>query len=406
MASIILSHRSSAYPGDFKQVHSPTLLILLAILLGIMALTQLASWYFGRRVSAQLFWAGAYLAAFLSAINFLLRSYQPEIAMILGAQVTQFFTAYLMLMGVRSYLGLKPWPFLYAVLAGTVMVVMATFFTLVEPNPALRIVISSLVTGILFGLSVMTITRGSIRQFPARYFFALPCSVHAIFVFARIGNAYQAEGGINLVQGATIPPVFILEAIISLVMMAFATLMLVSESITSELRRLAEVDSLTNTFNRRSFLTLLEKAVSASSRQQTALSVLLIDLDHFKQINDTYGHGTGDDVLCHFVSVASSCLRTEDVLGRIGGEEFAAFLPNAGMTDAQLIAERLRSRVAEQSLAGVRGDIRLTISIGIAQCLPGEPAELALQRADEAMYRAKEHGRNRIESWQLSDAVV
>jgi diguanylate cyclase (GGDEF)-like protein len=371
-----------------------------------MSLTQLASWYFGRRISAQLFWAGAYLAACLSAVNFLLRSYQPEIVMILGAQITQFFTAYLILMGVRSYLGLQVWPLLYGVLASVVMLIMATFFTLVEPNPALRIVLSSLVTGILFGLSTITMARGGIRRFPARYLFALPCCVHTIFVFARIGNAYQAEGVINLVQGATIPPFFILEAIISLVMMAFATLMLVSESITSELRRLAEVDSLTNTFNRRSFLTLLDKAVSAANRQQSALSVLLIDLDHFKQINDTYGHGTGDDVLCHFVGIASSCLRAEDVMGRIGGEEFAAFLPNAGMVDAQLIAERLRSRVAEQSLAGAWGDIRLTISIGIAQCLPGEPAELALHRADEAMYRAKEHGRNRVELWQLGDVVV
>lgn len=387
-------------------MHSPTLLILLAILLGIMALTQLASWYFGRRVTAQLFWAGAYLAAFLSAINFLLRSYQPEIAMILGAQVTQFFTAYLMLMGVQCYIGLKPWPFLYGVLTSLVMLVLATFFTLVEPNPAFRIVISSLVTGTLFGLSAISIAKGGIRQFPARYLFALPCSVHTVFIFARIGNAYQAEGVVNLVHGATIPPFLILEAIISLVMMAFATLMLISESITSELRRLAEVDSLTNTFNRRSFLTLLDKAASAANRQQSALSVLLIDLDHFKQINDTYGHGTGDDVLCHFVSIASSCLRTEDVLGRIGGEEFAAFLPNAGMNDAQSIAERLRTSVAEQSLPGMQGDVRLTISIGIAQCLPGEPAELALHRADEAMYRAKKQGRNRVESWRLSDAIV
>lgn len=387
-------------------MHSPTLIILLAILLGIMALAQIASWYFGRRVTAQIYWAGAYLSAFLTALNFLMRSYQPEIATILSAQVTQFLTAYLMLMGVRSYLGRKPWPFLHALLVVSALLVVAAYLTLGEPHPALRIVISSLTTGTLFGICAISIAKGSIRQYPARYIFALPCAIHTLFIFARIGHVYQADGQvIDLVQGTTIPPFLLLESIISLVMMAFANLILVSETITSELRKLAEIDYLTSTFNRRSFLKLLDKAASAANRRQTSLSVLLIDLDHFKLINDNHGHLVGDEVLCHFVTLASSCLRSEDVLGRLGGEEFAALLPGTAMADAQLIAERLRSKVAEHALPSSRGPIPLTISIGIAQCLPGEEPEGTLHRADQAMYRAKESGRNRVEAWQLQEAV-
>ena len=387
-------------------MHSPTLLVLLAILLGLMTLIQLASWYFGRRFLAQVYWASAYFAAFLSTVNFLTRSYQPEILMILSAQITQFLTAYLILMGMRSYIGLKPWPWLYGVLGVVAMLVQGLFFTSIAPHPELRIVISSGVAGVLFGLSTITIAKGDIRQFPARYIFAVTCAIHTVFVFARMANVFRGnEEVINLVQDTTIPSWLVLEAIISLVVMAFATLMLVAESIIGELRKLAESDSLTNTFNRRSFFMLLDKAVSAANRNQAALSVLLIDLDHFKQINDTHGHRVGDEVLCHFVSVASGCLRAEDVLGRIGGEEFAVFLPNAEMTEAQQIAERLCAGVAEQVLKRTEGDIPLTISIGIAQYKPDDDAESVLGRADEAMYRAKEYGRNRVEAWSVKLAA-
>ncbi len=388
-------------------MHSPTLLILLAILLGLMALTQVASWFLGRRIPAQIYWGGAYFSAFLSALNILTRSYQPAIAMILGTQIFQFLIAYLMLQGVRSYMGLKPWPARYGVLAICALVIVTTFFTLIEPNPALRMIISSLITGTLFGYCTVCIAKGNIRDFPARYIFALSCVIHTIFVVIRIGHLYHSDGQvIDLAQGATIPPFFILESIISIVMMAFANFMLVNEITTNELRKLAEIDHLTSTFNRRSFLKLLDKAVSAANRKQTALSVLLIDLDHFKQINDTYGHGVGDEVLCHFVAVASSCLRSEDVLGRLGGEEFAALLPGTDMADAQLIAERLRSKVAEQASPSTRGPIPLTISIGIAQYLSEEEPESALHRADQAMYRAKESGRNRVEAWQLKETTA
>lgn len=385
-------------------MHSPTLLIVLAVLLGIMAFIQIASWYFGRRFPAQIYWAGAYLCAFLSAINLLTRTYQQETLMILGNQISLFLTAYLMLMGARDYMGLKTWPFRYALIGVTAMILNGLVFTLLVPWPALRVGISSLVTGIIFGLAAHTVGKGSIHQYPARYIFAVPCIAHSLFVFARIAHLARLDGqAVDLVQGTTIPPFLILEPIICLVTMAFATLMLVSETITSELRTLAEIDPLTSTFNRRSFLTLFDKAISSANRRESALSVLLIDLDHFKQINDSFGHRSGDEVLCHFVSIATACLRNEDVLGRIGGEEFAAFLPNAGIENARLIAERLRANVAAHPLPGMHGPIPLTISIGIAQCQPGEALESALHRADAAMYRAKEMGRNRIEASLASE---
>lgn len=123
-----------------------------------------------------------------------------------------------------------------------------------------------------------------------------------------------------------------------------------------------------------------------------------MDLDHFKKINDSWGHKGGDDVLRHFVRLASACLRHEDVLGRLGGEEFAIFLPNAGHYGSLAVAERLRALVVSQPVVTERGPIGLTVSIGATQYRPGDSSDALLQRADEAMYQAKAHGRNRVQA--------
>src|SRR3989344_5384835 len=187
------------------------------------------------------------------------------------------------------------------------------------------------------------------------------------------------------------------------VFVGLGALMLANEFITSELRHLAEMDPLTNVFNRRAFLTLLDKAISAAQRTGTAVPVLVMDLDHFKNINDTWGHRAGDDVLRHFVMLAHRCLRKEDVMGRLGGEEFAIFLPNASAAGALAVAERLRALVEAQPVATGPQSIPLTVSVGVTLCAHGDAAGAALQRADEAMYLAKERGRNRVE---VSEKIV
>lgn len=150
-------------------------------------------------------------------------------------------------------------------------------------------------------------------------------------------------------------------------------------------------------FNRRAFLTLLDKAISNALRTQTTLPVLVMDLDHFKKVNDSWGHRAGDDVLRHFVMLAQRCLRKEDVMGRLGGEEFAIFLPNAGTGGAAAVAERLRAMVEAHPVVTEQRSIALTVSVGVTVCAGSESAGTALQRAQEAMYLAKERGRNRVE---------
>lgn len=165
-----------------------------------------------------------------------------------------------------------------------------------------------------------------------------------------------------------------------------------------ELLRLSRTDSLTGACNRRYFLELARREVRRARRYQNPLSVLVIDLDHFKQVNDRYGHAAGDAALCHFVALARSTLREVDLLGRMGGEEFAVMLPETEADRALHAAERLRTRLSRRPLQWQGQAVALSTSIGVAQVDPGDGEIVAsLQRADHALYRAKSRGRNRSE---------
>lgn len=164
----------------------------------------------------------------------------------------------------------------------------------------------------------------------------------------------------------------------------------------SELRRLATSDGLTNLANRRSFIDHLEKEIARVRRFKTRASLLMVDIDHFKNINDTHGHAVGDTVLKHFAALCLQKMRSIDVVGRLGGEEFALLLPETDAASALLFAQRFVEFVAAEPLAelGGRG---FTVSVGVTQ-IRGEdvlPDEV-LARADRALYDAKAGGRNTV----------
>ena len=165
-----------------------------------------------------------------------------------------------------------------------------------------------------------------------------------------------------------------------------------------ELRRLATTDPLTDLANRRHFLAQMELELARFKRYAKPTTLLMFDLDHFKQVNDTYGHAAGDAVLRHFSAIARQVLRQIDLLGRLGGEEFAALLPDTDFEGAQQLTERLRRTVAESPLTMASGIISVTVSIGVTPFAPTDSApDAILSRADRALYRAKDQGRNRVE---------
>ncbi len=167
-----------------------------------------------------------------------------------------------------------------------------------------------------------------------------------------------------------------------------------------QLLHLALTDGLTGILNRRAFLDRGEQEIARARRTGRPLGVVMADIDHFKAINDTHGHATGDAALKRFVAGCRANLRVSDVLGRVGGEEFAILLPESDPAGSVITAERLRKAVERLNLEVDGTRIPITASFGVTGVALADPAETvadALQRADRALYRAKENGRNRVE---------
>lgn len=171
--------------------------------------------------------------------------------------------------------------------------------------------------------------------------------------------------------------------------------------------RLASIairDELTGLFNRRHFIERLEEEMSRADRERVPLHIALIDLDHFKRVNDTHGHPAGDQVLKRFASLASECLRRSDVLARYGGEEFVVLFPQSAQTDCEVALTRLQELFSQQRYP-FDPSLRVTFSCGLAEHQINEPAATLIERADQALYQAKSDGRNTIRTFRAAQAV-
>ncbi|MBD8872301.1 GGDEF domain-containing protein [Rhodanobacter sp. DHB23] len=162
--------------------------------------------------------------------------------------------------------------------------------------------------------------------------------------------------------------------------------------------KMANTDALTGACSRRFFIEMSEHVIARCARSKTPLAMLLLDVDHFKSINDVHGHAVGDQVLVGLASTCQAGLREIDLLGRLGGEEFGLLLPEVRISDALAIAERLRSTLASLAIRIPRGDeVRFTVSIGLCMLSDGSDTyETLMAHADSALYGAKEGGRNRV----------
>lgn len=167
------------------------------------------------------------------------------------------------------------------------------------------------------------------------------------------------------------------------------------EELRKDLYHLSRIDALTDLYNRRSFEEQLAHHMSLAARhEEHNLSLLLLDLDFFKNINDTYGHDQGDKVLKQFAEILRSSCRAEDLASRIGGEEFALILPLTSSREARALAQRIGQSVRQRVL--LPDDRQVTVSIGLAEYLADDSLETIFKRADQALYQAKREGRDRV----------
>jgi diguanylate cyclase (GGDEF)-like protein len=164
----------------------------------------------------------------------------------------------------------------------------------------------------------------------------------------------------------------------------------------SEQTDLARTDYLTQVSNRRNFFQLAERELALGERHRHAVSIVLLDIDHFKAINDRFGHDLGDEVLKSAAKAMKESLRSTDTLARYGGEEFIVLLPYTDSSEAGQVAQHLRAAIAHCRVVAGSGIAEVTISAGVATARPGETIDALVRRADDALYAAKSTGRNRV----------
>ena len=173
------------------------------------------------------------------------------------------------------------------------------------------------------------------------------------------------------------------------------------DQVTAELERSqaqARIDPLTGSVNRRGMEEIIRREISRARRTQTPFSVAILDIDHFKHVNDEHGHDVGDQALIHMVAVIRAGLRDTDVMCRYGGEEFAVVLPGANVQGALYVVDRLRVMVEKSRLPISSGALQICFSAGVAELAGDEDRDALLKRADTALYSAKRAGRNRVQA--------
>jgi len=264
-------------------------------------------------------------------------------------------------------------------------------------SAGLRIVLSSLTVSVYTFLTAAELWRERrrhlIRRWPALF---VPILHGAVFLFPiPLASVLPGDHGMMSLASGWIA-VFALEVMLYVVGSAFIVLVLSKERTLSIHKTAAVTDPLTGLFNRRGFVEAGTQLIARAAQRQETVNVLMCDLDHFKAVNDNFGHSVGDSTLRLFAATLSGNMRVNDVICRLGGEEFAVIIAGA-LADGAAAAERVRT-LYQAAATEVRGcPVGATVSIGIACGAPGADIEALLARADVALYRAKEHGRNRVE---------
>ena len=285
-----------------------------------------------------------------------------------------------------------------AIVAGAIVWLAACAIPAFHDNIAYRVGLISLISCVYAAGAGMELLRASDEDLGVRRPIAILCFAHAIIAAARGFYWLSGAAGPDIFTRDLVQGLFLAEPLAMLIALCILGVILVRGRSENALRLTAETDALTGILNRRAMIARAERAVLRARVAQQPVSLLVFDLDHFKSINDRFGHSVGDKALRTFADIAGRAVRATDLFGRIGGEEFAALLVGASASTGQQIAERIRLDFGMATIDGAK--LPTTVSIGIAVASPAETIsiEVLLTRADEALYRAKRAGRDRVVS--------
>ncbi len=294
--------------------------------------------------------------------------------------------------GAQRFFGQTPryWPWLVLI---TVAMAVQIWFTFGEPNFAARLRVSGALSVCLFVAFVNLLRKQAMNSFAKILTMGVLLSMCAI-VSMRLLTALMWPVGMDIYDSSPHHMVYLSALSVFILLLSVSVVLMAAERMHTEMAYLASHDSLTNALTRRHMNEVCSIELDRSQRHGHSLALLIMDLDHFKVINDTHGHQRGDRVLVDFVRKVNVLLRRPDQLGRFGGEEFLVLLPETSLAEALSVAERIRAACAAPST-----EPSCTVSIGVATNSQGnDTVDSLIARADAAVYRAKTKGRNRVET--------
>ena len=362
---------------------------ILSLLLAVMLLFLQRS--YPRNIRGLGLWAAAHALAFLSAVLFAGRGFLPDSITIVVANLVLLAGMVCYHAGVEQFFGQRPawgrWIALMLVLLPPLY-----WYALVEPSYNARLILVCLVWASVFLHMSWTIWRQGPENFSTR-FTAVVLLIHATVLLLRFFSAWMPLAEEGLLTPTRVQSLYVGSNAIMLLALGMGLILMAGDRLRAEFEHMASHDALTNVLTRRVFLDACEQELARCRRHGRSMALLLLDVDHFKAINDTYGHQMGDRVLVDLVERIASLLRRPDQLARFGGEEFVLLLPETNQDEAVTVAERIVAHVAE----GRDGLPPITVSIGVATNRPDEDQiDTLLARADKALYKAKDEGRNRV----------
>jgi diguanylate cyclase (GGDEF)-like protein len=273
----------------------------------------------------------------------------------------------------------------------------AAVMTLQPEASALRLTIGAGIVAIYAALTAAELWSERRKTMQKRWLAMAVPVLHGFVLMLPILLGGLLRPHDNAFAGSAWVTVFAIELVLYAVGTVFVIFMLVSERTVTAHKTAASMDPLTGLFNRRGFAEATARVIEREANAGRPVTVMIFDLDHFKSINDRFGHPAGDEILKLFATVVINTLRITDLSGRIGGEEFAALLP-CPLEEGVIAAERVREIFASSGIVVEDGPVDTSVSIGVAGGPAGTELEVLLAAADSALYQAKRNGRNRVEA--------
>ena len=370
-----------------------TVIVLAALMSGLMSIVLYAlKRNYPRSINGLSEWAAGLLVLFVGSLLFAARGHVPDLVSIPFSNFLVWLGLYLTYLGSQRFFGIlpraRPWLALFA--AGLLVMV---WFTLVEPSYHARLLLGTGLRGLLFGVHAILIWRQGSITFARGLAMGVLAGITAIQIMRAVTSFYYPLGT-DVFNTEPRQLIYITSYALFILLFSISLVLMATDRLRIDLEHLATHDSLTNALTRRHMNEFCKQELERCRRHGRSVAVLLMDLDHFKVVNDTYGHHTGDRALVNFVTKVNAALRRPDQLGRFGGEEFVAILPETTLEEAVSVAERIREFCAESD-----PEPYCTVSIGVTtNQKDSDTLETLMKRADAAMYRAKANGRNRIEA--------